>query len=46
MAGESVLVRGASGSLGRLNPLAEAALAHHKMDAGEVFGRIVLIPQG
>ncbi|MFJ5986180.1 zinc-binding dehydrogenase [Lentzea sp. NPDC092896] len=27
-------------------PLTEAALAHRKMDAGEVFGRIVLIPQG
>ncbi len=25
-------------------PLAQAALAHHRMDAGEVFGRIVLIP--
>jgi NADPH:quinone reductase len=25
-------------------PLAQAALAHHKMDAGEVFGRIVLTP--
>ncbi|MEU3647416.1 zinc-binding dehydrogenase [Lentzea sp. NPDC034063] len=27
-------------------PLTQAALAHRKMDAGEVFGRIVLIPQG
>ncbi|MBR7833219.1 zinc-dependent alcohol dehydrogenase family protein [Actinospica durhamensis] len=27
-----------------LLPLEQAALAHHKMDAGEVFGRIVLIP--
>ena len=25
-------------------PLAEAAAAHHRMDAGEVFGRIVLVP--
>jgi NADPH:quinone reductase-like Zn-dependent oxidoreductase len=25
-------------------PLAQAALAHRKMDAGEVFGRIVLVP--
>jgi NADPH:quinone reductase-like Zn-dependent oxidoreductase len=27
-----------------LLPLEQAALAHHKMDAGEVFGRIVLTP--
>jgi len=27
-----------------LMPLDEAALAHQKMDAGEVFGRIVLVP--
>jgi len=27
-------------------PLTQAALAHRKMDAGEVFGRIVLVPQG
>ncbi|GHE87727.1 oxidoreductase [Amycolatopsis deserti] len=27
-------------------PLAEAALAHHKMDRGEVFGRIVLTTAG
>ncbi|CAL9541872.1 hypothetical protein SUDANB6_04277 [Streptomyces sp. enrichment culture] len=25
-------------------PLAEAALAHRKTDAGEVFGRVVLVP--
>jgi NADPH:quinone reductase-like Zn-dependent oxidoreductase len=25
-------------------PLEQAALAHRKMDAGEVFGRIVLTP--
>ena len=25
-----------------LLPLSQAALAHHKMDAGDVFGRIVL----
>jgi NADPH:quinone reductase-like Zn-dependent oxidoreductase len=25
-------------------PLEQAVLAHHKMDAGEVFGRIVLTP--
>jgi NADPH:quinone reductase-like Zn-dependent oxidoreductase len=27
-----------------LLPLDEAVLAHRKMDAGEVFGRIVLLP--
>jgi NADPH2:quinone reductase len=27
-----------------LLPLDSAALAHEKMDAGEVFGRIVLVP--
>ncbi len=27
-------------------PLEQAALAHRKMDAGEVFGRIVLVPSG
>jgi len=27
-----------------LLPLEQAALAHQKMDAGEVFGRIVLVP--
>jgi NADPH:quinone reductase len=27
-------------------PLEEAVLAHQKMDAGEVFGRIVLVPTG
>jgi NADPH:quinone reductase-like Zn-dependent oxidoreductase len=27
-----------------LLPLGQAALAHQKMDAGEVFGRIVLTP--
>jgi NADPH:quinone reductase-like Zn-dependent oxidoreductase len=27
-----------------LLPLDEAVLAHQKMDAGEVFGRIVLLP--
>jgi NADPH:quinone reductase-like Zn-dependent oxidoreductase len=27
-----------------LLPLDEAVLAHQKMDAGEVFGRIVLTP--
>jgi NADPH2:quinone reductase len=27
-------------------PLTEAATAHRKMDAGEVFGRIVLTPEG
>jgi NADPH:quinone reductase len=26
-------------------PLTEAVLAHQKMDAGEVFGRIVLVPR-
>jgi NADPH2:quinone reductase len=25
-------------------PLEQAVLAHRKMDAGEVFGRIVLVP--
>ncbi|HWM96312.1 MAG TPA: zinc-binding dehydrogenase [Streptosporangiaceae bacterium] len=25
-------------------PLEQAVLAHQKMDAGEVFGRIVLVP--
>jgi NADPH2:quinone reductase len=25
-------------------PLEQAALAHRRMDAGEVFGRIVLVP--
>jgi NADPH:quinone reductase len=29
-----------------LLPLEQAALAHQKMDAGEVFGRIVLAPSG
>ena len=29
-----------------LLPLEQAALAHQKMDAGEVFGRIVLTPRG
>jgi NADPH2:quinone reductase len=29
-----------------LLPLEQAALAHQKMDAGEVFGRIVLVPPG
>jgi NADPH:quinone reductase len=28
-----------------LLPLEQAALAHQKMDAGEVFGRIVLTPR-
>jgi NADPH2:quinone reductase len=27
-------------------PLEQAALAHQKMQAGEVFGRIVLAPSG
>jgi NADPH:quinone reductase-like Zn-dependent oxidoreductase len=27
-------------------PLEKAVLAHQKMDAGEVFGRIVLTPAG
>ena len=27
-------------------PLEQAALAHQKMEAGEVFGRIVLTPPG
>ena len=27
-------------------PLEQAVLAHQKMDAGEVFGRIVLVPSG
>jgi hypothetical protein len=27
-----------------LLPLEQAVLAHQKMDAGEVFGRIVLMP--
>jgi NADPH:quinone reductase-like Zn-dependent oxidoreductase len=27
-------------------PLEQAVLAHQKMDAGEVFGRIVLVPPG
>ncbi|MGD0604117.1 MAG: hypothetical protein ABSA53_11020 [Streptosporangiaceae bacterium] len=27
-----------------LLPLDQAVLAHQKMDAGEVFGRIVLVP--
>jgi NADPH:quinone reductase len=27
-------------------PLEQATLAHHKMAAGEVFGRIVLVPSG
>ena len=27
-------------------PLDQAVLAHRKMEAGEVFGRIVLIPPG
>jgi hypothetical protein len=27
-------------------PLEQAGLAHQKMDAGEVFGRIVLRPRG
>jgi len=26
-------------------PLEQAVLAHQKMDAGEVFGRIVLVPR-
>ena len=25
-------------------PLGRAALAHRRMDAGEVFGRVVLVP--
>ena len=29
-----------------LLPLEQAVLAHQKMDAGEVFGRIVLVPSG
>jgi len=29
-----------------LLPLDQGVLAHQKMDAGEVFGRIVLIPSG
>jgi NADPH2:quinone reductase len=29
-----------------LLPLEQAGLAHQKMDAGEVFGRIVLVPSG
>jgi NADPH2:quinone reductase len=28
----------------QLLPLEQAVLAHQKMDAGEVFGRIVLTP--
>jgi NADPH:quinone reductase len=27
-------------------PPEQAVLAHQKMDAGEVFGRIVLVPAG
>jgi NADPH:quinone reductase-like Zn-dependent oxidoreductase len=27
-------------------PLEQAVLAHQKMDAGEVFGRIALVPAG
>ena len=27
-------------------PLEQALLAHRKMEAGEVFGRIVLVPSG
>ena len=27
-------------------PLEQAVLAHQKMDAGQVFGRIVLVPSG
>lgn len=27
-------------------PLEQTVLAHQKMDAGEVFGRIVLVPSG
>ena len=27
-------------------PLEQAVLAHQKMDAGEVFGRFVLVPSG
>jgi threonine dehydrogenase-like Zn-dependent dehydrogenase len=30
----------------QLLPLEQAVLAHQKMDAGEVFGRIVLVPPG
>ena len=29
-----------------LLPLRQAVLAHQKMEAGEVFGRIVLVPSG
>jgi NADPH:quinone reductase len=29
-----------------LLPLEQAVLAHQKMEAGEVFGRIVLVPSG
>ncbi len=32
--------------LHELLPLEQAVLAHQKMDAGEVFGRIVLAPSG
>ena len=31
---------------GELLPLEQAVLAHQKIDAGEVFGRIVLVPSG
>ena len=54
--GESVLVRTEqfeAASRGELQmvvhellPLEQAVLAHQKMDAGEVFGRIVLVPSG
>ena len=39
---------GEQGHSGRAEvlPLEQAVLAHQKMDGGEVFGRIVLVPPG